>query len=762
MQAEPKETRPLLVRIFLARLVWLCILPLIALALCMAVVHVRTLQSQRSRQAADLAHNFAVAIDRNLGARIAGLQLLAGSPLVDDPRRRPELYQEAQVYRHAFGGHVILADTAMQMLFNTRVPLGEPLTKLPKPGGHAAAPEALETGRPSVGDAFFGPVAKAPLVAVAVPVIRDGATRFLLLSTIETRHFQERLELLSLPVGWTLTLHDSRRQVIARRGPPGDTAVPQVPTDGDAKGRFTAPSSVAPWSVALEIPPDIYRAPVVTAAVFLGLAIAMVALLSVVGGRLAARRLASAVSSLADGKAPTPTGRTPLAEIEAVRRMLTEAAASRAATEKSIRRHSERLENLHRIDRAILAAIDSPDAIAETALIHLRGMLQGQRASIGLFDFANHRVRVFAAEADGEDIVRKGEDLAEGAYGNLETLRQSRMEIVEDTACGAAPPGPAHLPQAEGIGAFLNAPLFSSQGLVGALNIGWQQPRRISAEEVEIAQEVADQVAIAIDQARLLQETRRHAAELEQRVTERTEQLQAANKELEAFSYSVSHDLRAPLRAVDGYVRILVEEFGQHLDIEGRRICKVIGDSAKTMGKLIDDMLAFSRVGRSAMQPSLVDMATLARSIFFEVTTAEARERIEFKVGLLPAALVDPTLIRQVLSNLLSNAVKYSSKIERAAITVEASHKGGETAYCVRDNGAGFDMRYKDKLFGVFQRLHSAREFEGTGVGLAIVQRIVHRHGGRVWADGETGKGAAFYFTLTAAEAAERIAVSSI
>jgi PAS domain S-box-containing protein len=236
--------------------------------------------------------------------------------------------------------------------------------------------------------------------------------------------------------------------------------------------------------------------------------------------------------------------------------------------------------------------------------------------------------------------------------------------------------------------------------------------------------------------------------ELEQRVIERTTQLEAANKELEAFSYSVSHDLRAPLRAIDGYTRILVEDYEPSLDAEGKRVCAVVQDEARRMGELIDDLLALSRLGRAEMQISKINMETLALTVFQELTTPEDRERIDFHVSPLPSAKGDPSLIHQVWTNLLSNAIKFSSKRARAIIQVTGTQNAEEVIYAVNDNGAGFEMQYADKLFGVFQRLHNEKEFPGTGVGLATVKRIIQRHDGRVWGESQGDQGATFYFSL--------------
>ncbi len=264
---------------------------------------------------------------------------------------------------------------------------------------------------------------------------------------------------------------------------------------------------------------------------------------------------------------------------------------------------------------------------------------------------------------------------------------------------------------------------------------------QVKERTAELQQEIAER-------KRVEEKVRQLNAELERRVVERTAQLEAAVKELEAFSYSVSHDLRAPLRAIDGFARILVQDYEPSLDAEGKRMCAVISDNTRHMGQLIDDLLAFSRAGRADMRPMPIDMEELAEAAFYQLTTPESRTRIEFRLGALPPALGDPMLVGQVWVNLLSNALKFSSKRERAVVEVGCQESAGESVYYVRDNGAGFNMRYAGKLFSVFQRLHSAREFEGTGVGLAIVQRVIHRHGGRVWGEGEANKGATFFFTL--------------
>ena len=226
------------------------------------------------------------------------------------------------------------------------------------------------------------------------------------------------------------------------------------------------------------------------------------------------------------------------------------------------------------------------------------------------------------------------------------------------------------------------------------------------------------------------------------------EQLQAANKELEAFSYSVSHDLRAPLRAVNGYAEMLNEDYGIHLDDEGKRLIENINYYAKKMGTLIDDLLAFSRLGRKEIQMTEIDMNDMVEGVLRELNKS-ITHHAKIKVGKLHKVNADYGLLHQVLFNLISNAIKYSSKKEHPIIEISSNEKNGKIVFSIKDNGAGFNMEYADKLFGVFQRLHSQEEFEGTGVGLAIVQRIIDKHKGTIWAKGSINEGATFDFSLT-------------
>ena len=268
-----------------------------------------------------------------------------------------------------------------------------------------------------------------------------------------------------------------------------------------------------------------------------------------------------------------------------------------------------------------------------------------------------------------------------------------------------------------------------------------RRTRELEASNAKLAQE-------AEERSRADREIQRLNAELEERVRERTAQLETANRELESFSYSVSHDLRAPLRAIDGFGQALLDDFPEHLPGDAKRYLSRIRASTQHMAQLIEDLLKLARVSRGPLERRTVDLALIARQVVGELQQGEPGRAVEVSIWDGMRAEGDPHLLRAALDNLIGNAWKFTSKSAKPRIEIGALKDRGRTTYFVRDNGAGFEMAYADKLFGAFQRLHSTNEYSGTGIGLATVQRIVHRHGGRIWAEAEVGKGAVFFFTL--------------
>ena len=412
-----------------------------------------------------------------------------------------------------------------------------------------------------------------------------------------------------------------------------------------------------------------------------------------------------------------------------------------------LQRYVGRLEALLDMDKAILEA-QSPNAIASVGLQHLRRLMPYSGATVRVFDPTSNVASALVVEHGAGSHYGHQDHLSLDAYGasDLAKLERGQVCVVPDAAALVDPAPVIELLRRQGMRSYVRVPLMVEGRLVGALNVWSNEPAHFTQAQIEIARAISDQLAITLQHAILRERVEKQAAELERRVAERTAQLVEKNQELESFSYSVSHDLRSPLRAISGYTRILQEDYGASLDAEGKRYLAVVNNEAGRMGALIDDLLAFSRLGREDFRPAAIDMAALVRDVVKEVRPTAGATEIE--IAPLPQAVGDRALLRQVWLNLISNAAKYSGKQVKPRIRVSGEEKAAETVYRVEDNGAGFDMRHYDKLFGVFQRLHGFAEFPGTGIGLAIVKQVVTRHGGRVWAEGEIGRGATFYFSL--------------
>ena len=414
---------------------------------------------------------------------------------------------------------------------------------------------------------------------------------------------------------------------------------------------------------------------------------------------------------------------------------------------ESHQKHARRLSMLHGIDRAV-AAHEAPQAIAGAVIQSLRELLNVPRAIVNIFDLASGEVEWLAAAGRRRTHVGPGVRYSIRLMGDVEALKRGEPQVVDTHTL---PPGPeVDALLASGVHVYMVMPMIARGELIGAVSFGGA-PGPFPAEQVSIAREVATQLAIAVTQARLYEQVKRHAEELEVRVRERTTELEAANAELDAFAYSVSHDLRSPLRAVDGYARMLEEDYGERLDAEGVRMLGVVRASSQRMARLIDDLLAFSRLGREPLRTRPVRLDELVKQVIDETRSENGGRSIEFAVDDLGTVDADPALLKQALANLLRNAIKFTGKQDHAVVEIGCRSENGpseSTTYYVKDNGVGFDMKYYDRLFGVFQRLHSGAEFPGTGVGLAIVQRIIHRHAGTIWAESRPGEGATFYFTL--------------
>jgi PAS domain S-box-containing protein len=424
-------------------------------------------------------------------------------------------------------------------------------------------------------------------------------------------------------------------------------------------------------------------------------------------------------------------------------------------------RGQERLSLLAEASKALAGSLDYKTTLANVARLAVPGLADWCVVDALDADGVIRRVSVAHVDPSKIDMAREVErryptdpHASSGVPNVLRTGKPELFAEISDSMLAETARDPEHLRilRELGLTSAMVVPLVGRDRVVGAITLVAAQPdRHYAAADLQMAEELARRCALAIENSMLYRDAQALNVELEQRVALRTAQLEAANKELESFAYTVAHDLRTPLITINGFSQVLLEDYAPTLGDEAQGHLRQLGESARRMGELIDDLLDFSRLSRQPLNKSEVVVADIVRQAIADLDGARAHRHVDLVVGDLPSCQADPTLLKQVFANLLSNALKYTRKREAATIEIgwrDDPDTPGFHTYFVKDNGVGFDMRYAEKLFRVFQRLHRAEEYEGTGVGLAIVQRIVHRLGGRVWAEAEVDKGATFCFTL--------------
>jgi PAS domain S-box-containing protein len=419
----------------------------------------------------------------------------------------------------------------------------------------------------------------------------------------------------------------------------------------------------------------------------------------------------------------------------------------RKRTDQALRESEEHFRFLNNLSEATRTLADPGQIMAVTVRM-LGGHLHASRCGYACLEQDGEQVTTLHDYTDGCASMAGTYQLSLFGARASATLRSGQTLIISDVQAEILPGEGADKFNAIGIRALISCPLVKNGGLRAVMSVHQTTPREWKPGEITLVQDVVDRCWATIERRTAEGKIHQLNAELERRVVERTAQLEAVNKELEAFSYSVSHDLRAPLRAVDGFSKAVLEDFGEQLPEEGHLYLQRVREGAQRMGALIDDLLEFAHLNRRSLNKRAVNMRALVRDVIEESGPECEGRQIEIHSDDLPGCAGDPALLKQVWVNLLSNAIKYTRKCERALVEIGCVKEKHQDVYFVRDNGAGFDMKYTNHLFGVFQRLHRAEDYEGTGVGLAIVQRIIHRHGGRIWAEAALQQGATFYFTL--------------
>jgi PAS domain S-box-containing protein len=743
----------------LTGLVLALVLPVLAFSGFMIVYNAQEQRTQYEQQIQATADASSLAIDAGISRQLGILTTLRNSRSLTN-QEWSAFYDLAKAsVADEPNARVVLYDPSGQSIVSTIAPYG---TDLPKAGDPNAIRKVVETQKPYISDLFVGAVSREMAVAIYIPVIEAEAVVEVLGLVLPPQFTSKIIQGQTLPHGGFGVLIDSKGVIIARtrgqfvghlaapafveaakkssQGTYETTSVEGIPI----RAAFTK-SSLSGWTASLGIEKAAYDATLFHS-------------LWVFGGGGALLFFAALLLAFLYGqKFVQPVV------------ALTEMAQSLGRGDRLQPKHLA-LREMQLIGDQMVVAAEALKHHTDERENHLAMLEQRVRERTYELDMSATKYRQVASyarsllEASLDPLVTispEGKITDANKAAELATERPRDLLIGSEFASYFTEPEKARVGYqrvlAEG---FVTAYPLVLKGVSGKL-IDVVYNASIYRDE---AGEIAGVFAAARDvtaRKRAERELSEHQENLEETVrarttelTESNEQLEAANKELEGFSYSVSHDLRTPLRAIDGFSRLLMDEHASGLGQEGLRLLNVVRLNTLKMSRLIDDILAFSRMGRTELKRAEVDMEAIARVAYKELESSIAGRSLEFKIGVLPKASADVAMIKQVFVNLLDNAIKYSAPNPKAFIEVEGHIESGEAVYVVRDNGAGFDMKYVGKLFGVFQRLHGPAEFSGTGIGLSIVKRIITRHGGRVWAEGKLDQGATFSFTLPRQEIA--------
>jgi PAS domain S-box-containing protein len=718
------------------------LVPVLVVAAIVAIHFASIEQARYRHDALALARTIADDIDRELDSAIAMAQSLAvAAALQRGDFAAFDAY--AREIQKLHGNFIIVRDLAGQQLVNIRLPYGAELPLSTDPVLSRAAASAVETRQPVVSDLFIGAVAKSLVLVVNVPVLRNGEPVYVINLTLSPERILAVLTKREIPVDFVATVVDGSYRIIARSldhessvgvlsnlgarqaGINAEGTWVGISRDGTSVSAAYVRTQLANWRVVVRVPTAVLEAPFRRSLLFIAalgaIGLAASFLLALLYGRRLSQpmqALAVAAASLGRGELVAPI-KGSVREIEQVSEILGTASHDlrRQANERSVAQ-TLLLQSEERVRR-----------MTEEALRHSEDQFRLLVDSVK--DYS-----ILMLDPDG--IVAtwsKGAERIKG-YGHDEIVNRhfSKFYTEEDVARGK-PKRALEIAAAEG--------RFE--------DLGWRVRKDGTAFWAEVLitpiYDTGGRLTGFSKLTRDVTERKRYETALQ----EKNNELQAAVKELDAFSYSVSHDLRAPLRAIDGFSRILLKKYGPTLAEEPRAYLQLVRDNTVQMGHLVADLLRFSQLGRQPLSKQPVATEAIIAQILSDARYQTEGRSVNVSVGETPDLWGDPSLLKQVFANLIQNAFKYTRTRAQAVIEIGSSEIAGERVFFVRDNGAGFDMQYADKLFGVFQRLHRAEDFEGTGVGLAIVQRIIERHGGRVWAEAAVDKGATFYFTMDCA-----------